>query len=561
MKPNPSPLLRLLRACYGGLLLGLLAAATPALGQQNYYWVQFKDKACSLSALQTPAQFLSPASLQRRQVQGLAVTESDLPLCQDYIDSLSPYISFLKHRLKWFNLAVVQVNISAYLDSIRALPFVDSVGPIRQIPQANKTDKWATELPEPVVDQSIVYPNRYGVGYNQLNMLNGDLLHQLGYRGDSVLLAVFDNGFVNVDIIPGFDSARSRVVATYDFVHHEEHVYEDGGHGTSVLSCIAAQVPNRMVGSAPEVSLLLLESEDDDAEWVMEEYNWAAAAEYADSMGAKIFSTSLGYTTFDGDSGSHTYADLSGNKTVITRAGNMAFGKGILVINSAGNYGANSWRYVGAPADGDSILSIGAVDSAEVIAGFSSRGPTSAGKIKPDVCSQGVKSGVLSTQGDVSTSGGTSFSCPILAGCAACLWQAFPQKTNREIFDAIVISADRFWTPGNDYGYGIPNFYNAYLVLKTDYNANILKINREAAVFPNPFSNELNVSVFSAQNGTQTIEIFDVAGNRVLQQSFFLRNNTFEVWKLEGVANLPAGDYVLRLNYDKNTTVKLTKPF
>jgi serine protease AprX len=538
----------------GLLLLGLVATA-----QENYYWIKFKDKNCSWDAWSNPSQFLSPASLQRRQIQNIAINESDLPVCEDYIDSISPYISHLKHRLKWFNMAVVQVNVPQNIAQLKAFSFVDSVGPIMQIPQATKTDKFATEFTEPLPDQSIVYPNLYGLGYNQLNMLNGDLLHQLGYRGEGVLMAVFDNGFVNVNIIPGFDSARQKIVGTYDFVSHEENVYDDGGHGTNVLSCIAANVPNRMVGSAPGVNLLLLESEDDNAEWIMEEYNWAAAAEYADSAGAKIFSTSLGYTTFDGDSGNHTYADLNGNKTVITRAGNMAFGKGILVINSAGNYGGNSWRYVGAPADGDSILSIGAVDSAEVIAGFSSRGPTSAGKIKPDVCSQGVKSGVLSTTGDVSTSGGTSFSCPILAGCAACLWQAFPDKTNREIFDAIVISADRFWTPGNDYGYGIPNFYNAYLVLKTDYNANILKINRDAAVYPNPFSNELNVSIFSQDNKTQTIEIFDQSGHCVIKQELFLRDKTFEIVKVPGVANLSAGKYVLRLNHDKATSVKLIK--
>lgn len=537
-------------------LLCLLITAN-TFSQQNYYWIKFKDKNCSQSLLSNPTQFLSPASIDRRTVQHLSITESDLPLCNDYLDSIAPYITYLKHRLKWFNMAVVQVNVIGNLDSIRTFSFVDSIGGIERLPYKKANKKFETVLPS--VNQEIVYPSIYGAAYHQINMLNGDLLHQLGYKGEGVLMSIMDNGFVNVDNIKGFDSVRAHILGTHDFVHDEENVYDDGGHGTSVFSCIAGNVPNRMLGTAPKADYLLLESEDDNAEWIMEEYNWAAAAEYADSIGAKIFSTSLGYTDFDADSGNHTYADLSGDKTVISRAGNMAFSKGILVINSAGNSGNNSWHYINAPADADSVMAVGAVDSAEAIASFSSRGPNSAGRIKPDVCAQGVVSTVLSIFGDVGTSGGTSFSCPILAGCAACLWQAFPEKTNREIFDAIVISADRFWTPGNDYGYGIPNFYNAYLVLKTNYNENILRISRETAVFPNPFSNELNISVFAEENKTYKIEIFDRAGGIVLSKDVFVRDKTFEIIKVEEVSNLAQGTYVLRLNGDKKTSTRILK--
>ena len=238
-------------------------------------------------------------------------------------------------------------------------------------------------------------------------MLNVDLLHQMGYKGEGITLSVMDNGFYNTDNIRAYDSVRNRIIGTWDFVNNEANVYNDGSHGENVLSCIAGNLPDKFIGTAPDANFYLLTTEDNSAEWVMEEYNWAAAAEYADSAGVQIFSTSLGYTTFNNDVGNHTYADLTGDKTVITHAANMAFGKGILVLNSAGNEGANSWHYVSAPADGDSVLAIGAVDSAEAVANFSGRGPTLAGRIKPDIMAQGQNAYVANTAGSITTESGT----------------------------------------------------------------------------------------------------------------------------------------------------------
>jgi len=297
----------------------------------------------------------------------------------------------------------------------------------------------------------------------------------------------------------------------------------------------------------------------------MEEYNWAEAAETADSIGAQLFSTSLGYSVFDilgtemgvvDTLGSHTYADLNGDKTVITHAGNQAFSKGILVFNSAGNEGQEPWHYIIAPADGDSILAVGAVDSNGVIAPFSSYGPNSAGVIKPDLCAQGSNSAVVFSPGQdgypggtLGRSSGTSFSCPILAGCAASLWSAFPTKTAREIKDAIVISANRFWTPDNQYGYGIPNFYTAYLLLQTDYNANILQPDQQPAVFPNPFTDQLYLSMYSQQNQNHLIEIFNLLGQLVYSQQFFVRQQTYDIQSLDNVGSLAEGEYIIRLDH------------
>jgi subtilisin family serine protease len=544
---------------YLSLLLFLLIAIK-AISQDNYYWVKFTDKNNNGFSVNDPTQFLSTKSIQRRELQNIPIDESDLPLTQAYLDSLAPFIVELKHRLKWFNIAIVKTANEQYADSIKLFPFVDTLGKI-EFPPARSTES-DTKLEEvyPAVNQNYVYPNKYGIAYRQANMLNTDLLHQLGYRGEGVTIAVLDNGFYNVDNIKGFDSVRPRILATRDFVENEENVYDDGSHGTNTFSCIAGNIPNQYLGTAPDADFFLLETEENGREWVMEEYNWAAAAEWADSAGAKVFSTSLGYTNFDNDIGNHTYNDLNGHTTIIARAGNMAFAKGILVVNSAGNEGNSPWFHISTPADGDSIMAVGAVDSAEIIAGFSGRGNTPDGRIKPDVCAQGVKSGVLTANGDLGYSGGTSFSCPIVAGSAASLWGAFPEKSARDIFTAIVISCPTFWYPDSLYGYGIPNFYTAYWLLKTNYNENILKVSNDVVVYPNPFSNELNLALYGGdKDKTHIIELLDITGNTIFSKEVFIRDHTFEVLSKNELEKLAAGKYILRLDRNKKFSHVLLK--
>lgn len=542
-----------------GLLASFLLLCLISFSQQNFYWVKFKDKNHNAYSLGQADQFLSPEAIARRQVQNIALEESDLPISSAYIDSISPFINELRHRLKWFNTVVVQINVPANVTAIRQFNFVDSIAPLHYLPYKSANNKFATEEIFTPVNQNIVYPNYYGAAYHQANMINVDLLHQLGFEGTGVHIAVIDNGFYNTNQISGFDSMRTNIKMTRNFVNSNENVYLKGSHGTTVLSCLAGHLPNRYVGTAPKADYSLFTSEQDNAEWIMEEFNWAAAAETADSLGAKIITTSLGYTTFDGDSGNHTYADLDGNTTLITRASNRAFSKGMLVVNSAGNEGAKNWHYISAPGDADSVLTIGAVDSAEQIADFSSRGPNAAGRIKPDLCAQGVKSAVITTDGNVGYSGGTSFSCPIFAGAAACLWQAFPDKSAQDIKEAILLSTDRFWNPDNNYGYGIPNFYTAYLLLKTNYNGNILQSDQSTVIYPNPFDQTLNVAMFSPENKLHHIEIFDLHGAKVIDKNIFLRDKTYEIISLVEVRQLPAGKYILRINNDKRQTFPLVK--
>jgi serine protease AprX len=608
-------------------LLSFLLFSLLSFSQKSKYWIKFIDKNHNTFSLSNPAQFLSQKSIDRRTKQNLQLNPTDLPLSETYIDSLSPFITELKHRIKWFNVIVVDMSdaitlhtdttawrdtiydtdtfsvtvydsiiihrrintneatytydtittsnpVAVYdtfihpgpiyirdtivytdvvigngFDSLKQFGFIDTIGQIKSNPtRAAFGNKKLEEVPP--VNQAIVYPSKYGAAYHQINMLNADLLHQMGYTGEGITVSVMDNGFYNTNLIKAYDSVRTRILGTWDFVNNEANVYNDGSHGENVFSCMAANQPNVFVGTAPGADYYLFTTEDDNAEWVMEEYNWAAAAEVADSVGAQIFSTSLGYSNFDANEGSHTYADLDGHTTVITNAANMAFSKGILVINSAGNEGAKTWRYIIAPADGDSVLAIGAVDSTEKVVDFSSRGPNAAGRIKPDVCAQGRRSAVITTSGFASYSDGTSFSCPILSGCAASLWSAFPDKTAREIYDAIVISADHFWTPDNNHGYGIPNFYNAYLFLKTNYNSGILRVTDDAVVYPNPFSNQLNVSLFNTEAKNHRVELFNLLGQKVYDREFYVRNGTFEIVNIDA-AGIAAGEYILRFDGEK----------
>lgn len=537
----------------------LLFCALTIQAQRDYYWVKFKDKDSNPFSLANPQAYLTDASIERRSFQHIQLDSTDLPLTPAYVNGLSPFIDYLKHRLKWLNMVVVKVTTPANLDSIKALPYVDTLGPIYYVPpiagKKSKFEDWYAP-----VDQTYSQHPVYGAGYRQINQLNADLLHQLGYRGQGILMGMMDNGIYRGDLVTGLDSVRSRIIATWDFVHDEENVYNDGSHGLETFSCVAGNVPGKFLGTAPDASFVLSTTEDDGAEWVMEEYNWAAGAEFADSLGARIFSTSLGYTDFDNDTGSHTYADMTGNKTVITRAANIAATKGILVINSAGNEGNNSWHYIAAPADGDKVIAIGALDSASKVQGFSSKGPNAAGRVKPDLCAMGARAGILDPYGYVTTNNGTSFSCPIMAGCFASLWSAFPEKTADEIYTAVVISADHFWEPDSSFGYGIPNFYNAYILLKYHYNGNILQISPYPRVFPNPFSETLNISYYNeGKDGTHKLELFNLQGQLVLSREVYMRANTFEVFTIDDAGKLNAGTYVFRFDGDKKFSSQVIK--
>src|ERR1035437_2648171 len=401
------------------------------------YFIQFSDKNNNSYSLNNPSAFLSPRSIQRRINQNIPYDFHDLPLTQAYVDSVASFGDTVVNRSKWFNGVTILTSDPNVLSQILALPFVvgaKAVGRLKN-PNLKQSEPFGFIQQESMLQVNGDYSPRiefsqnndvlnYGYGYNQIHMISGDYLHNKGYLGEGKVIAILDAGFLHVDTLTGFDSIRvnNQILGTADFVSDtlvSPNVYQDHFHGCMVLSCIGGNWPGMTIGTAPHASFWLLVTEDANTENIIEEYNWDAGAEFADSVGADIISTSLGYTTFDHADQNHSYADMNGRTTPASHAAEIAAEKGILVIAAAGNSGGTNdpWHFIGTPADADSILAIGAVDPSRKLAAFSSKGPASDGRIKPDIADQGQWTTVIDpvfSANDLNiTANGTSFATPI----------------------------------------------------------------------------------------------------------------------------------------------------
>jgi hypothetical protein len=461
---------------------GQLQTAAPvadSLGTSYKFFVGFKDRKSGRYSLNRPAEFLSARAIERRRAQGIAITEDDFPVDADYLGKVQAAGVRLLYATRWFNGAVIETADSLLGENLRKQAFVNEVeflGSWKKQPVArsrgdrepygidvfnaykdaqNKSTGWLRNLAS----------RGYGNALGQIDQMNGIRLHDLGFQGQGKMIAVLDAGFQMVNYLAAFDSIRlqGRILAQRDFVDFDGNVYNDDDHGTSVLSCLAANAPGSALGTAPRASYLLLRTEDANSEFPVEEFNWARGAEFADSMGADIINSSLGYTRFDWlERFGHDLSELDGKTTRITRAAEMAAARGILVVSSAGNEGGSDWGRIGAPADGPNVLSVGAVDRLGRSVYFSSTGPTADGRIKPDVCALGEDVWVAGTSGYFSPVNGTSFSAPLLAGMAACLWQALPHLDAAGIRKLIKSTAQRNEFADSLYGAGIPDFYGAF---------------------------------------------------------------------------------------------------
>lgn len=449
------------------LLLFALLSSELSFAQNfkhNVFMVSLTDKADSPYSALHPQDYLSVRSIERRKQQQIPIDEYDLPVNPNYIQQILDLGVELQHQSKWLNALAIYVEDTLVLDKIQNLPFVVGIQPLGKR-RAAKEAKFFDHFPQEDYEKD---ENFYGAAFNQVGMLGGHLLHSLGHRGAPKRVAIFDGGFINVYRMPAFDSlfARNKILGTRDFVERDEYVYEGSTHGTNVLSCMAANLPYLIMGTAPDASYYLFKTEDVGGEFRIEEFNWVAAAEYADSLGVDVINSSLGYTGFNDKSMSYEYKDLDGKTAICTRGANIAVTRGMLVVNSAGNEGNGKWHYIGAPADAPNVISVGAVRGDGVKAGFSSFGPTADGRIKPNVSAQGHRARIASFRGyKVSSTNGTSFSSPIMAGMVTTLWGAFPEKTNWEIKDAIEAAGHQAMEPDSALGYGIPDFFRAYVSL------------------------------------------------------------------------------------------------
>lgn len=462
--------------------------------QPGRYLVQFKDKAGTTFSLSAPGQYLSQRAIERRARYGIAIDSTDLPVNAWYLDSLrlSGTVTLLNIS-KWLNQVTIQTTDAAALEKIAAMPFVKNTSLIapsapllpdiqNKFGRVNGSERFTPESTE----QSFINYYSYGASSAQVKIHKGEFLHNLGFRGEGMQMAIIDAGFKNYLTLPTFDSIRNnnQILGTWDFVNNKASVNEEMAHGMQCLSTIAANIPGTFVGTAPKTSFYLYKTEDDSSEYPIEEHNYATALERADSVGADITSTSLGYTTFDNPAFNYTYADMDGNTSISARAADYAAAKGMLMIIAAGNEGGGLWNYLSTPADADSVLCVGAIDTFGNVAAFSGRGPSSDGQIKPSVTAVGQQAIVANQISGLPQPGnGTSFACPNMAGLATCLWQAFPEVSNMDIIGALQESATTFANPNNEGGYGIPDMKKAFVILlKKSYTQQIQQAGCSASI-------------------------------------------------------------------------------
>ena len=501
--------------------------------QFSRYIIKLKDKGSNPFSVTNPAQYLSQRAIDRRTKYNIAIDSTDLPVTPNYIDSirLAGAVTIL-NTSKWLNQVAIKTTDAAALAKINSFYFVVSTAPIGSILSTKRIDK---KLDAPSIEivqttaiqKQLLSAESYSYGYSngQVKIHNGDFLHNHGFRGEGMIMAVLDAGFYHYLTLPTFDSMRAnnQVLGTWDFVDNETSVNEDHTHGMECLSTIAANLPGVFVGTAPKTSFYLYRTEDVFSEYPIEEQNWAAGLEKADSLGVNISSTSLGYTEFDNPALNHTYSDMNGHTTISARAANFASKKGMLLVVAAGNEGTSAWHYISTPADADSVLAVGAVDTSGNVANFSSYGPSSDGDVKPDVAAVGLNAVVANPSTGLPMFGsGTSFACPNMAGLTTCLWQAFPEINNRGIINAIEASASKANNPDNRIGYGIPDMRKAFVILyKKLYNQQALINNCTVTLkFAAKTDNTINFILerkLSSETNFTTQKIFTGSGSFALQ--------------------------------------------
>jgi len=497
---------------------------------QEDAWVYFNVKNNTQSYFDSPLSMLSQRALDRRLTQNIALDSKDIPIDKSFISQIKAVSGItVMAKSKWLNALHIRGSVTD-INSLKAFAFVDKI---------DFADKALNTTGKKNISSKIKSINKvlhtnvdflYGNSLNQIQMLNGHLLHQQNYTGAGKIIAIMDAGFPGVDTALPFKRIRdnNQLLGGYDFVNRSATIYNGNSHGTLVLSSIAGYKENELVGTAPDAKFYLFTTEDSASENPVEESYWVEAAERADSLGVDVINTSLGYFSYDNTAYSHTYSEMDGKTAFISRGAEVAFSRGMIVVASAGNEGATSNPHIAAPADGISVLTVGAVNASEVVTSFSSIGPSFDNRVKPDVMAKGQAAVLANPSGAIVTANGTSFSSPIMAGMVACLWQAFPNKTNKEIQELIVKNSDRYLLPTPQYGYGIPDFNLALT------NGLGLEETQEGGLFlfPNPSKANIEVS-FTDSNDSASIRIYDILGRVHLSQNITKASPIFSIDSLQ----------------------------
>lgn len=533
-------------------LLVALLCATLGFAQQDAL-VFFTDKEDVATSIANPISILTQEAIDRKELHNTPIDERDVPVNEAYITSLKnePGITVFA-KSKWMNCAYVR-GTQTDIENLEALSYVSSVefadkslnsfADTQPVP-----DKFALEQ-EP--EQRIVY--NYGATLNQTEQIAAEVLHQNDFTGEGMVVAVMDSGFPNFETIPAFSDIvnEGRLLGTYDFAERQIDVTGTGSHGTRTSSDIGGFIDGEFVGTAPNASFYLYRTEFAPSENPVEEAWWVEALERADSLGVDVVNTSLGYQDYDNAAYDHSYEDLDGQTTIAARGANHAFDKGMLLVTSAGNDGGG-FTFVATPADAPGVLTIGAVDEDGNYVGFSSIGPTVDGRIKPDVMAKGASAAVINADGDVTTSSGTSFSSPIIAGTVTSLWQANPSATNAQVMQIVRESAHLFANPTDEMGYGIPNFGDALAALQL-LTVEEQLLETQFAVYPNPVQDQLFVS-FPKHLSEASVAVYSILGSKLMQQNISTQTNSIDL------SHLSKGVYLISITAEENTnTFKIVK--
>ncbi len=511
-------------------------------------WIFFADKENVQVSIDNPITILSQAAIDRKALHNTPIDERDVPVNENYITQIKaqPGITVFA-KSKWMNCIYVR-GTQSNIDNLLDLPFVID------IEYADKSLNFASGN-SPVEDKFALENNNrnfnYGFAANQIEMIAGDYLHDEGFTGTGITIAVLDSGFPGVDTQGGFAYVRDdgRILGTYDFVDRSEVINNNSSHGTRTFSNMGGYIENEFVGTAPDASFYLFKTEDVTSETPVEEAYWVEAIERADSLGVWVINTSLGYRAYDNPAYSHTYEDLDGQTTFSARGANHGFDKGLLLVTSAGNSGNTDFPWVGTPGDSPGMLTIGAVNADGIATGFSSQGPTVDGRVKPDVMAQGGNAYVINQNNEIVTNNGTSFSSPITAGAVACLWQAKPEFTNAQIMQLVRESAHLYNNPTDKMGYGIPNFQVALDALLSLENQS----NEQFSVYPNPVFNNVIIE-FSNFSELVNLRIYNTMGVLIIQETLKDSINSLNL------SSFPSGFYILNLQTeDFNQSIKIVK--
>lgn len=522
-----------------------------SFSQDEDAWVYFTDKLNVEASIANPISILTQKAIDRKNKHNVVIDERDVPVNEDYITELKNATGItLLAKSKWLNAVHVRGSRIA-ITEIQDLSFVQYIeyadrtegGGFAKIASKKTSSKFESE--------SIAVEYGYGDALNQIEMFNGDDLHLLGYTGSGVTIAVMDTGFSNVNTLEAFQRLREagHIMDSYDFVNRNEDVYEtNNSHGTRVLSTMAAYLEDEFVGTAPDASYHLFVTEDTRSENPVEESYWVEAVERADSLGVDIVNTSLGYIDYDNSNYTYSVLDMDGITTFITRGANIAFEKGLILVNSAGNSGQSG---VTAPADSEYVISVGAVNAEGDYVSTSSIGSDIQPSQKPDIMAQGSATYIISESGAITTTSGTSFSSPIIAGGIACLYQALPEKSNVEIMQLVNESGSQYLNPDYQLGYGIPNLEKALnSVLSIESKA----LYSDMQLFPNPTRGLVYIKNIPLDVNNIKITFFDMLGKQVFNNFIINKNDSVDI------SFLPKGLYLAKIEGDHfSKTYKLVK--